>query len=160
MSANKRIKDDHKDNLVFPPSKINPACFVPESTIFLSFQYITKDKRYNFDYIYKQGGNALKIIKPLFECIEAISDSTWKDLRLRGKRAVGGFETLEYYNFKDVIANKLPSDKNISSDTKLYTFRFGSEDKYRMIGFKSRRCKAAMHIIGFDFDHSLYNHGK
>lgn len=57
----------------------------------------------------------------------------------------------------DSIANSLPPDKNISYDTKLYVFRFGND--YRLIGYKSNRCRAALHIIGFDFDYSLYDHG-
>lgn len=80
---------------------------------------------------------------------------SWEELGNLGKKQ-GGFETIEYNNFKSSITNNLPSSKNISKDTKLYVFRFG-HGKYRMICYKSNSCYAAMHLIGFDFDYSLYH---
>ncbi len=69
------------------------------------------------------------------------------------KKAIWGYETIEYGEMKESIANRLPKEKNISDDTKLIVFRFGNN--YRMVGYKSNRCKAAMHVLGFDFDYSF-----
>lgn len=133
------------------------VCEVPETSMFFSFQYITSDKHYNIEYLKKnRGGKENEIYFALLHSLQQYSQSTWNDLKLKRKQA-GGYETIAYSEMKESIANMLPKDKQISYDTKLYVFRFGSN--YRMICYKSNRCKAAMHILGFDFDYSLYNHG-
>lgn len=128
-------------------------CNVPDFSVFFNFQYITSDKNFNFDYINR---NNKKIAKDLLLLLQKISQSSWEELRTKGKDN-GGFETIEYSNFKESIAGNI-KHKNITKDTKLYVFRFGGK-KYRMIGYKSNSCKAALHILGFDFDYTLYDHG-
>ena len=88
--------------------------------------------------------------------MQRVSQSSWEELRTKGKDN-GGFETMELSNFKRSIVNNI-KQKSLTNDTKLYVFRFGG-NKYRLIGHKSSSCKAAIHILGFDFDHSLYEHG-
>lgn len=130
------------------------SCQVPESSVFFNFKYITSDKRFNFEYIKKKNMN--NAYRDIFKALEKYSQNSWDELRRLGKDQ-GGFETIEYGRMEPSIANKL-INKPITTDTKLYVFRVGGR-KYRMIGYKSNSCKAAMHILGFDFNFTLYNHG-
>lgn len=143
-------KNKLKISGVLPKEKV---CNVPDFSVFFNFQYITSDKKFNFDYINK---NDKKISKDLLLLLQKISQSSWEELRTKGKHN-GGFEVIEYSNFKESIAGNI-KHKKITKDTKLYVFRFGG-DKYRMIGYKSNSCKAALHILGFDFNHTLYDRG-
>ncbi|MCR0153961.1 hypothetical protein [[Clostridium] innocuum] len=129
------------------------TCEVPESSVFFNFQYITSDKRFNYEYI-KKGKQS--IYKDIVKALQKFSQNSWDELRRMGKDN-GGFETMEYGRMVPSIADKI-KDKPITKDTKLYIFRVGG-NKYRMIGYKSNSCRAAMHILGFDFDFSLYDHG-
>jgi len=47
----------------------------------------------------------------------------------------------------------------MTDDTKLFVFRFGNQDKYRMVVYRSNECKRFIHVLGFDLDFSLYDHG-
>lgn len=116
------------------------VCNVPDYSVFFNFQYITSDKRFNFEYLNSKDNK--KISRDLLALLQRISQSSWEELRTKGKNN-GGFETMEYSNFKESIANNI-RQKDITKDTKLYVFRFGG-DKYRMIGYKSNSCKAALH---------------
>ncbi len=153
MNKIKQQKKIHKlSGLVTSEGK----CCVPDSSIFFNFQYITSDSNYNFEQIKKQGGNAKEIYRDLLSFLQRVSQSSWEELRTKGKDN-GGFETMELSNFKRSICSNI-RQKNLTNDTKLYVFRFGG-NKYRLVGHKSYGCKAALHILGFDFDHSLYDHG-
>lgn len=153
MNKIKQQKKIHKlSGLVTSEGK----CCVPDTSIFFNFQYITSDSNYNFEYIKNQGGSAKGISKNLLSFLQRVSQSSWEELRTKGKDN-GGFETMELSNFKRSIVNNI-KQKSLTNDTKLYVFRFGG-NKYRLIGHKSSSCKAAIHILGFDFDHSLYEHG-
>lgn len=153
----RKIKDT-PENKKFSKKSINSkTCEVPDTSIFFSFQYITSDDHYNLNYLKKiKSGKEKAIYFDLFSSLSSFSQSSWKELQLKRKQS-GGYETIEYGEMKESIANRLPKEKNISDDTKLIVFRFGNN--YRMVGYKSNRCKAAMHVLGFDFDYSLYNHG-
>ncbi|MBF0579669.1 hypothetical protein IM774_07750 [Erysipelotrichaceae bacterium RD49] len=152
-----KIKKQHRN----PKVKANgdgkePTCNVPDTAIFFSFQYVTSNNKYNFKYIDKNRDK--KIDSDLFEALQMWSSETWKTLYEKPKKH-GGIETIPYSSFSHRIANNIPPDKKVSQDTKFVVFRFGPSDSYRMIGYKSNRCRQAMHIIGFDFDYSLYDHG-
>lgn len=153
-----KITDNAKSKKINKDQRFAKSCEVPDTTIFFSFQYITSDKDYNFEYLKNsRSGSEKEIYASLLSSLESYSKRTWRDLKLIGKRQSGGYETIPYGDMKPSIANKLPADKNISQDTKLFVFRFGHD--YRIIGYKSNRCRAAMHILGVDFDYSLYDHG-
>ena len=54
----------------------------------------------------------------MFSSLSSFSQSSWKELQLKRKQS-GGYETIEYGEMKESIANRLPKEKNISDDTKL-----------------------------------------
>ena len=64
------------------------------------------------------------------------------------------YETLSIENI-----NFSPYDYETSKDQKVYVFRLNSQN-WRMIGIKSEINTDVLHIIGFDFDFTAYNHGK
>jgi len=157
MSNKKLIKNDHEDNSITISNSDEFKCGVPKTAIFIGFQYITTNKSYNFEY-FKKSRDKVEAYDEFIKYLQRLSNYSWETISNLGKRN-GGFETIEYSNFNSSIANKLPSNKNISKDTKLFVFRFGHNDDYRMVCFKSNSCYAAMHLLGFDFDYSLYDHG-
>ena len=156
MSNKNLIYNTRKDNVITISNNYEFNCGVPKSAIFIGFQYITSDKKYNFNH-FKKSNDRAKAYDEFIKCMQYLSEFSWEELGNLGKKQ-GGFETIEYNNFKSSITNNLPSSKNITKDTKLYVFRFG-HGKYRMICYKSNSCYAAMHLLGFDFDYSLYDHG-
>lgn len=121
------------------------------------FGNITNKDGYSITALYEVFGNDKTSAKSLMNLFKVISESSWVELQSRNKQQIGGYELLESSIFKKKIWEKLP-DK-IFPDTKLYVFRFGSGDKYRVVGFKpSDSCKFIIKILGFDLDYSLYNH--
>ena len=130
-----KIADDNKISI--HTSKSEPYC-----------------KQWKEDVLFELNDN--KALKSYFELIETISKSTWVELQTRSRFTKGGFETLEYWRFYKKIANEY--NKEMSEDIKLYVFRFGNADKYRMVGYKSHNCSRTFHVLGFDLDFSLYDH--
>lgn len=151
-----KVKNKEKMSKVSGTSIAISKCEVPDFSVFFNFQYITSDSSYNLEFIKNAGGNGKSIYNDLLSFLQRVSQSSWEELRTKGKKN-GGFETLECSIFKKSITRNI-THKNLTDDTKLYVFRFGG-NKYRLVGYKSNSCKAALHILGFDFDHSLYNHG-
>lgn len=145
------VKSNKKKPIVTGNVFNKKSCKVPESSVFFNFQYITTDDNYNLSRRLEK-----PVCKDLISALHKFSQSSWEELKKKGKNS-GGFEMLEYGMMSPSIANKI-KNKLLTNDTKLYVFRFGGK-KYRMIGYKSNSCKAAMHILGFDIDFSLYNHG-
>lgn len=113
------------------------------------FKHLTTNKTYNFDYFKnpKDINEAKSII--LDKLIETQS-KTWLQLHQLDKRA--GIETLSYGDIR-VSANNY----EILKDQNVYVFRLNSQ-KWRIIGIKSEINKDVLHIIGFDFNYSAYNH--
>lgn len=145
-----KVKSTKKRPIVTGDNFNKKSCDVPEFSIFFNFQYITTDDQYNLS-----GRIEKNVYKDLISALHKFSQNSWEELKKKSKYN-GGFEMLEYGRMKPLIANKI-KNKPLTNDTKLYVFRFGG-NKYRMIGYKSNRCKAAMHILGFDIDYSLYKH--
>lgn len=127
-------------------------CEVPKDAIFFGFKYITRKKEYDFSKS-KHKGNLSDDFSKIFEKLTFISSQSWTELQSLDKRK--GFETIPLSSFKVDITDQLKG-KPITGDTKLLVFRFGDR---RLIGYKSNRCKAAIHILGCDWDYSLYDHG-
>lgn len=127
-------------------------CEVPKDAIFFSFKYITRKKEYDFSKS-KNKGNLSDDLSKIFEKLAFISSKSWIELQSLDKRR--GFETIPLSSFKVDITDRLKG-KAVTGDTKLLVFRFGDR---RLIGYKSNRCKATIHILGCDWDYSLYDHG-
>lgn len=147
-----KIADDNKISI--HTSKSEPYCKQWKEDVLFEFGHITTQKGYSLNDLFELNDN--KALKSYFELIETISKSTWVELQTRSRFTKGGFETLEYWRFYKKIANEY--NKEMSEDIKLYVFRFGNADKYRMVGYKSHNCSRTFHVLGFDLDFSLYDH--
>lgn len=128
-----------------------------EQFVFVDFGHITKQKRYGYNALIDKQKDDRQILKSLLTMIVEMSNSTWAELAHREKDATGGYETIGLSQFKTKIWDQF--DSKLTNDVKLYVFRFGNGNAYRMIGYKSDGCRHAIHILGFDLDYSLYNHG-
>lgn len=156
MSKNKRIKSPNTNDKVQIPKGKTLGCGVPRTAVFFSLQYITDKKNYNIKDLEKGRTN---LCKKVFDSLEKYSQFSWEELKRKGKSS-GGYEMLQKGNLNEDITDKWQKARQkqvITNDEKLYVFRAGKE--IRIIGYKSKSCAAAIHILGFDFDFSLYDHG-
>lgn len=126
-----------------------------KNNIAFSFNCITTNKRYNFEYFKKDRHNKWKTLSQLYDKILILSGKTWREILDSSKKNLLGFECLPY----ERIRFNTPEEKylNLSKDTNIYIFQFGSGD-FRLLGAKRDGCPI-LHIIGFDFDFSAYDHG-
>lgn len=146
-----KIKNSSKK--VKMKSKLQNSQNCPSTPSF-SFVYLTKNKKYNFDYFTDKMKVELKekqadLTKRLIE----ISQQTWQYWYNQSK--FNGIETLDFTAIRFT-----PNNLELSPDEKIIVFRFSSGN-CRMLGVKNQDCSscATYYIIGFDFDYSAYNHG-
>lgn len=132
------------------PSK---DCTIQNEALYFNFRYLTSNKKHNFEALKNNADLQAKAYKKLTDQFVSWSQSSWKELSNKGKRN-GGFEMMCVSDMKGSITDKV--QEKIAADTKLHVFRFGD---YRLVGLKGRRCAAVLHIVGFDWDFSLYDHG-
>lgn len=83
--------------------------------------------------------------------MQELSNQTWRYWGQLGKSQVG-YETLPFSNIKFT-----PNINTAESIQKVIIFRF-FKDNYRIIGVKEDD-NHVFYVIGFDFDHSVYDHG-
>ena len=76
---------------------------------------------------------------------------------LLGLRKQNGLETLFYKSFSPAMQAVFRNTQIISGDSKLIVFRF-CKGKYRMICKPDNELQSILHVIGFDFNHSAYEH--
>lgn len=121
----------------------------------ISFRYMTANKDHSLAFLDTLDFRDREAtMRRLLERLEEISSRPWLDWT--GPRRQAGFETLP----KDEITFQAAQDAPLTSDMKLYVFRFDTyrgSGKGRIIGFKISPC-AAYHIIGYDFDFTAYAH--
>ena len=119
-----------------------------------SFRYMTKNKRYNFNFFpMSQSSDKIKTQSNVYSRLEEISKESW--LKLSQYNKYLGFETRDYSYIRFLAGVDLPKDESI------YIIRFDlyNGDKGRILGFKKRGCPI-LYIIGYDFDFSAYSHGR
>lgn len=131
-------------------------CSLEKDQIYFCFKYITSNNSYNFTPMDATKGSAgNKSHKEFLKLLRELSFHSWEELGRMGKNT--GFEMIEISElYCDITANY---KEKLSPDTKLHIFRFGSGKCYRMVGYKPERCAAVLHILAFDYDYSLYDHG-
>ncbi len=114
------------------------------------FKYLTTNKEYNLEYFKNDKTGKLNAYEKLFEKISLMSSTNWVNFFNLNKR--NGLETIEfkYLNFS--------SSYVASKDDKFISIRFDKKNDYRIIGIKSEKNKDVIHVLGFDFNHSAYNH--
>lgn len=155
MSSLKPINDNNK--LDIHKSQSEPYCTQWKEDILFEFGHITNCKNYSYDSLIKADASDKKAIKCLFEFITKMSKSNWVELSTRRKENIGGFETLTVGQLNSRIHTIY--SKEFTDDVKLHVFRFGNKDKYRLIGYKSKNCSRVLHVLAFDLDFTLYDHG-
>lgn len=118
-----------------------------------SFSYLTKNKSYNFRHFEKVCNirQEAEVYRQLDKLLLDLSINRWVDIICRDKEGFGGYESLTYDRLY-FSPNNLP----LSSDTKISVIRFGNDDAYRLIGYWKN---PTLYILGYDFNHSAYDHG-
>lgn len=113
------------------------------------FKYLTTNKRYNFEH-FSNVQEQLKNKSIILDETIRLQQKTWMEWGLENKKT--GFESIyvNQLNFK-------PKNLNLSNDTKAIVFRINSQN-WRIIRIRSEYFKSVLHVIGFDFDFSAYNH--
>ena len=124
---------------------------ISRNKIAFSLEYLTKNKSYTFAFFDGRIRDELQARQSLSELLKNLSAETWVGIAQIGKRTQCGFETLPA-----VQLNFSPDGYEFSRDEKVWVFRFGSQ-QYRLIGIQDSN---VLYVLGYDFDHSAYNHGK
>jgi hypothetical protein len=117
-----------------------------------SFQHLTTNKGYNFDYFSSANDAKDASYSLISKLIESSRHRITELLSWDKKR---GFETIPYSRIRRKLSfNEL----EISDDSKLHVLRFGGQE-YRAICFKQPNALGVFHIVMLDFSHSAYDHG-
>lgn len=116
-----------------------------------SFRYLTKKKKFNFDFFRGRQEEGNKMFRSLSNKMKELSEKSYTYWNGIGKEQ-GGIETISFWQCK-----LKPYDLTLPPDETIIVIRF-CQQKYRLLGVKLDKCPT-LHIIGFDFDYSAYNHG-
>ena len=122
-----------------------------------NFKYLTDNKKFNFDY-FKDMRIRHDAYKTLCDRLQELS--AYDVMTLRGMSKQQGCEAIPYSDFNDSFQAVLNKVEIVSKDSKLLIFRF-NKGNYRIIvksGILDKH-ENILHIIGFDFDYSAYDHG-
>lgn len=136
------------------PPKISSSPTIekcPQGVSF-SFGHLTTNKNFNFEFFSNNTHDLLAAKAAILDRLQELSQKSW--LYWQGLSKRQGIEML----LSDDIRFS-PSGYSLSGDEKVIVFRFSfSGTDCRIIGVKKSPC-SVFYIIGFDFDHSAYNHG-
>lgn len=143
----KQQRDSVKINRLNILEKRGGAC---EQHPAFSYQHLTTNKEYNFEY-FKDKNERMRAQSAAIKRLEEISENEWKYWNTQSKNV--GLESIEYSGIYII-----PKGIVLSPDPKIYVFRFCSQE-YRILGFRKESCPI-LFIIGYDFAHNAYNHGK
>ena len=139
--SQKKISKKHINEL-----KAETKC--PVHPIFC-FKSITSKDDYNFNFFNKDKSRKHEAAFYLIDKLRNLSKKSWEELLSLPKKTA--YETLPMsimnYNF------------GLGKDEKIISIRFGNGGAYRILGIKRYDCPI-FDILGFDFNHSSYNHGK
>ena len=129
------------------------SCGISSPKIIVSFAHVTENKDYNFNYFKKRVRDNLDAREELDKLLEFMTSETWREAGELRKTDLGAYETIPFDQLKSIQIKQM----SVAKDTPIYIFRFNSQ-QYRLCGIKEKRCNV-LHIIAYDFDHSLYDHG-
>lgn len=143
-----KIKDQpnnrEKVKLVQPIEKI---CF--------GFSHMTRNKNYTFDNV--AVGNKSAAYEALLNKLNYLCRIDIGEAGRRGKKL--GAERIEYKQLSASFQRVCDTSAIVSKDSKVVVFQFGKHNNYRLICKDDLNHSNLMHIIGFDFDFSAYDHG-
>lgn len=114
-----------------------------------SFRYLTRNKKYNYEY-FSEGKDKEKMLSHLSKKIIELTQNPYTYWNNLTKQT--GVEMLYYWQMENVLPNGL----EMSKDDKVWVFRFYSQN-YRILGVRLESCPT-MYIIGFDFNYGAYSH--
>lgn len=123
-------------------------------SLLFSFAHMTKNKRYSLAHMEKFRGNAAPILESLFALFEDLSLTSLESIE-RLDKFHGGYECIPTKEMKAVITDNLAPEQ---IPAQLIVFRFGHE-KDRLVCAQFNENPRILYVLGFDLDHSLYNHG-
>lgn len=134
---------------------IEKKCIANDNHIVISFKHSVKDKRYTIERKVKNKEKCNDDIKILFEKLNEISNTTWRELGNKPKDV--GYEMIPINSF-NVNMENIKKELKLSDDSKIIVLRFGKGQKYRILGVRCKACSSILYIIGYDWDFSAYNH--
>lgn len=150
MSKKKQITDKRND--VVKKSNVT----VKKSLVSFNFMYLTDNKEHNFDFFRKDMRERHDAYQELCKRLKELSCNNMDFWKKAGK--LRGCEPIPYESFSDTFKSILSQIEIVSTDSQLAVFRFSNSD-YRIIGKAGIFEENTIYIIGFDFNHSAYNHG-
>lgn len=125
------------------------------SHVLFSFAYLTSHKEHNLDYFHKHpGGNEARSLIHLLDNLQFWSASTWNQLKELSHKE-RGYEEIGVDELRTNILDNLPVA--LSATDKVTIFRFGESG--RLAGIHPED-SPVFYVLGFDFDFSLYDHGR
>lgn len=142
-----KIKDKpnswEKVQLVQPIEKI---CF--------GFSHMTGNNNYSFNKV--PVGEKVEAYEALLEKLNDLCGININEARNRGKKL--GAERIPYTQLSSSFQGVCDTSDVVSKDSKVVVFQFCNH-KYRLICKDDIIHSNLMHIIGFDFDFTAYDHG-
>lgn len=117
-----------------------------------------KDKKYGLTRMKEVHKTDKSVHDKFMRLLTEISAIGWLEISNRGKKQLGGAETIEVSQLKHNITDNLRHE--VQKDTRVHVFRFGNGDAYRMIAYRPKYNSNILYILGFDFDYTLYDHGR
>ena len=121
-----------------------------------NFKYLTDNKSFNFEYFSNDMRNRHDAYEALCKRLQELSCFGIDKLMYMQKTQ--RCESIPYINFDDSFKSVLDKIEVVSKDSKLWIFRFSSGN-YRIIAKSNVLDGNILYIVGFDFDHSAYDHG-
>lgn len=119
-----------------------------------SFDMLTNNRSHNHCCLENSTLCNSKTTKYLFEFLRKISSMSWQEFYGLNKH-VGGPDFLRKDQFLHDVFDKC---NNPTGDVKYGVSYFGHDNKHRLIFKLDTHTKDLLHIIGFDFDFTLYKH--
>lgn len=115
------------------------------------------NKRYNYEHFKSDRHQGYEALRELTRCLHQLCSKNHKEVKNIGKIEDTPLNKLKRGNLS--LYELFKSCSIIPGpDTKVVILRFGN-NKYRMVFKWDAIHRNVIHILAFDFDHSLYDHG-
>lgn len=131
-------------------------CLAEKETIVFSFHHITSCSDYNFYCFDKQKKNSqtANAIASFTDKLSELSKMTWEEFFSKGRRN-GGPDPIPASQFEKRFIQHI--NVPISDDEKLISVRFNSQNS-RLILKRGTKCGRVAHVLGIDYNLTLYKH--
>lgn len=131
-------------------------CSADKETIVFSFRHMTTCDDYNFYCFdkHKKNSETSNAIATLTDKLSELSEMTWDEFFSKGRRN-GGPDPIFVSQMDSKFINKI--NIPLSGDERLIAVRFNSQ-KSRFILKRGTKCGRVAHILGIDYNLTLYKH--